>query len=200
MEPLSRYPHPDRRGFLRLAGLCGAAWMTPIAHLLARAAEAPAERHRPAQSIIMLWMQGGPSQLETFDPHPGTNIAAGTTAIRTTVKEVQLATGLEQTSEEMRSIALIRSMVSKEGDHERGTYTMKTGYRPDPTVVYPSIGAICCHELPVGKTDIPRHISILPSQWPSRGGYLGEEYDAFRIDDPLNKIPDVAPQVSPERD
>ena len=49
----------------------------------------------------------------------------------------------------MGSIALVRSMVSKEGDHERGTYTMKTGYRPDPTVVHPSIGAICCHELPV---------------------------------------------------
>jgi uncharacterized protein DUF1501 len=55
-------------------------------------------------------------------------------------------------------------MVSKEGDHERGTYMMKTGYRPDPTVVHPSIGAVCCHELPVGRTDIPRHISILTGQ------------------------------------
>ena len=99
MEPLSRYPHPDRRGFLRLAALCGAAWMTPIAHLLARAAEAPAERHRPAQSIIMLWLQGGPSQLETFDPHPGTNIAAGTGAVRTAVKDVELAEGLERTAD-----------------------------------------------------------------------------------------------------
>ncbi len=51
----------------------------------------------------------------------------------------------------MGSVALIRSMVSKEGDHERGTYLMKTGYRPDPTVEHPSIGAICCHELPVGS-------------------------------------------------
>jgi len=200
MEPLSRYPHPDRRGFLRLAGLCGAAWMTPIAHLLARAAEAPAERHRPAQSIIMLWMQGGPSQLETFDPHPGTNIAAGTTAIRTTVKEVQLATGLEQTSEEMRSIALIRSMVSKEGDHERGTYTMKTGFRPDPTVIHPSLGAICCHELPAAGVDIPRHISILPGQWPSRGGYLGEPYDAFKTGDPAGEVPDTLSRTSRQRD
>ena len=69
-------------------------------------------------------------------------------------------------------------MVSKEGDHERGTYMMKRGYRPDPTVEHPSIGAICCHELPVGRTEIPRHISILAGQWPSRGGFLGAEFDA----------------------
>ena len=61
---------------------------------------------------------------------------------------------------------------------------MKTGYRPDPTVEHPSIGAICCHELPVDRTDIPRHISILPGQWPSRGGFLGGEFDAFQVDDP----------------
>ena len=61
---------------------------------------------------------------------------------------------------------------------------MKTGYRPDPTVEHPSIGAICCHELPVGRTDIPRHISILTEQWPSRGGFLGGEYDAFQVGDP----------------
>ena len=91
----------------------------------------------------------------------------------------------------MGSVALIRSMVSKEGDHERGTYMMKTGYRPDPTVEHPSIGAICCHELPAGRTDIPRHISILTGQWPSRGGYLGGEYDAFQVDDPKEKLPDV---------
>ena len=75
----------------------------------------------------------------------------------------------------MESIALVRSVVSKEGDHQRGTYLVKTGYRPDPTAVHPSIGAICCHELPAAGTDIPRHISILPDQWPARGGFLGDE-------------------------
>ncbi len=101
MEPLSHYASLHRRGFLRLAGLSGVAWLTPIGHLLARAAEAPAERGRPAQSIIMLWLQGGPSQLETFDPHPGTTIAAGTGAVASAIKGVQLAPGLERTAEEM---------------------------------------------------------------------------------------------------
>ncbi len=189
-----------RRGFLRLAGLAGVAWLTPIGQLLARAAEAPAERGRPAQSIIMLWLQGGPSQLETFDPHPGTAIAGGTSAIRTAVKGVQLASGLEQTAEELGSIALVRSMVSKEGDHERGTYTMKTGFRPDPTVIHPSIGAVCCHELPIAGTDIPRHVSILPGQWPARGGFLGESYDAFKTGDPAGEVPDTVSHLPPQRD
>jgi len=187
-------PTFDRRGFLKLAGL---SWLTPVGQLLAREAE---RSRQPAQSIILLWMGGGPSQLETFDPHPNSRIAGGTKAIATAVRGVQLAQGFEQLADQMGSVALIRSMTSKEGDHERGTYLMKTGYRPDPTVEHPSIGAICCHELPVGGTDIPRHISILTGQWPSRGGFLGGELDAFQADDPQGALPDVTAGVPAARD
>jgi hypothetical protein len=190
--------HPlNRRNFLKAAGVAGLSWLTPVGHLLARQAE---QSRQPAQSVILLWLAGGPSQLDTFDPHPGTESAGGTGATGTAVKGVQLAESFEQLADQMGHVALIRSMVSKEGDHERGTYLMKTGFRPDPTVVHPSIGAICCHELPAGKTDIPRHISILPSPWPGRGGFLGDEYDAFKIDDPAQKIPDLTAQVPTERD
>ena len=113
---------------------------------------------------------------------------------------IQLAQGFEQLADQMGSVALIRSMVSKEGDHERGTYLMKTGYRPDPTVEHPTIGAICCHELPVGRTDIPRHISILTGQWPARGGFLGGEFDAFQVGDPHGALPDVTSGVPGPRD
>lgn len=187
MEPLS-HAAVHRRTFLRLTGLAGASWLTGVGHLLARDAE---KAKGPATSVIVLWMQGGPSQLETFDPHPNTSIAAGTGAIKTAVKDVLIAPGLERVAEEMGSIALVRSMTSKEGDHERGTYTMKTGYRPDPTVVHPSIGAVLCHELPAAGADIPRHVSILPGQWAARGGYLGDQYDAFRMDDPAGPVPDT---------
>ncbi len=194
MEPLTR------RNFLRFAGLASATWMTPLGHYLARAAEKPGTLPDHAQSIIVLWLQGGPSQLETFDPHPNTRIAAGTGAIDTAVKGIQLAPGLERVAEEMGSISLIRSMVSKEGDHERGTYALKTGFRPDPTVVHPSIGAVCCHELPAAGTDIPRHVSILPGQWPARGGFLGDQYDAFRMDDPAGPVPDTKSFLPSDRD
>jgi hypothetical protein len=194
MEPLIL---PGRRAFLRAAGLAGLSWLTPVSHLLAARAERTRE---PARSIILVWLAGGPSQLETFDPKPGTAIAAGSKARDTAVKGVQLAEGFEQLAGLMRQVALVRSVVSKEGDHERGTYQMKTGFRPEPTVEHPSIGAICCHELPSGGTGIPRHVSILPAQWPARGGYLGGEFDAFQVGDPAGKLPDVTPFVDAGRD
>ncbi len=184
----------DRRGFLKMAGL---SWLTPLGEALARQAEKTRE---PAQSVILLWLGGGPSQLETFDPHPGTKIAGGTKAIDTAVKGIQLAEGFDQLAAGMGKVALVRSMVSKEGDHERGTYMMKRGYRPDPTVEHPSIGAICAHELPLGQTEIPRHISILTGQWPSRGGFLGAEFDPFQADDPNGPLPDVKSGVAEARE
>ena len=106
--------------------------MTPISHGLARAAEGPGKPREAARSIIMLWLAGGPSQLETFDPHPNTKIAAGTGAIATAVKGVQFAPGLPRTAEEMASIALIRSMVSKEGDHEPRHLLDEDGFPAGP--------------------------------------------------------------------
>lgn len=183
----------SRRAFLGAAGL---AWLTPLGTALARDAEAA---RRPAKSVVVLWMGGGPSQLETFDPKPGTDIAAGTGAIGTAVRGVRLAPGLEQLADLMGDVALVRSLVSPEGDHERGTYLLKTGFRPDPTVVHPSLGAVVCHDLPAGTVDIPRHVSILPGQWPARGGMLGARYDAFKVFDPAGTVPDVTPQVSADR-
>ncbi|MEX0714626.1 MAG: DUF1501 domain-containing protein, partial [Pirellulales bacterium] len=189
----------SRRGLLQLAGgFAGMSWLTPLAELLAEQVEGR-QAGRPAQSLILLWLAGGPSQLETFDPHPRSKISGGTKSIATAVKGIQLAEGLERLADQIAHASIIRSLTSKEGDHERGTYMVKTGYRPDPTVVHPSIGAICCHQLPRGKTEIPRHVSILPSQWPGIGGLLGKQYDAFKTYDPAQPVPDVASLVSDDR-
>jgi len=188
----------NRRTALKLAGLGTAGWLTSAAHFLARAAEQD-RSGAPAQSLIVLWMQGGPSQLETFDPQPGTKIGGDTKAISTAVRDIKLADGLEQLAEQMQAVSLLRSVVSKEGDHERGTYLVKTGYRPDPTTIHPSIGAICCHQLSAAGVDIPRHISILANQWSARGGFLGDQFDAFRAGDPLHKVPDVSTPIAEDR-
>jgi len=190
--------HFNRRTLLKAAGLSGLSWLTPVAHALGRAEER-APKGKPPQSVILLWMQGGPSQLETFDPHPNTAIGGPTKAIKTAAPGVKIASGLGNLAEVMNEVALVRNVVSKEGDHERATYNVKTGWRPDPTLVHPSIGAVLCHELPVGAAEIPRHVSILPGQWPGRGGYLGDRYDAFRVPDPLQPIPDVARRVPKDR-
>lgn len=198
MESLNAMRSWNRRQFLGAAAL-GTSWLTRASQVLAQDHQ-PGRRRGPARSIIVLWLDGGPSQLETFDPHPGSNIAAGTGAIDTAVRGVQLATGLERTAEELSSIALVRSMVSQEGDHERAAYAMKTGFRPDPTVFHPSIGAILCHQLPAAGVEIPRHISILPGQWSARGGFLGEQFDAFRTGDPATPVPDTRSHQSAARD
>ncbi len=191
-------PGVSRRDLLGLLTLGGASWLTPVAELLAREAEAAPPRE-PAQSLIFLWLAGGPSQLETFDPHPGKAIAGDTKAVATRLPGIQLAEGYERLADQMQHMALVRSVVSKEGDHERGTYFVKTGYRPNPAVVHPSIGAVCCHQLPVGHTEIPRHISILPNQWPGQGGLLGKQYDAFKTGDPAQPVPDIHSPVGLDR-
>jgi hypothetical protein len=158
------------------------------------------DRAAPHKSLVVLWLDGGPSQLETFDPKPGTRIGGPTRAIRTAAEGVILAEGFDALAEEMRDITLIRSLTSKEGDHERATRFMKTGYRPDPTVVHPSLGAICSAELPAEGLDIPRYVSILsPPNRASLGGYLGAAHDAFRIGDPAEPIQDLLSPVDEER-
>ncbi|MCA9145273.1 MAG: DUF1501 domain-containing protein [Planctomycetales bacterium] len=191
------WSHFHRRTLLKAAGLSGMGWLTPVAEALSRASEKDTSG-QPPRSVIVLWLAGGPSQLETFDPKPGTNIAAGTEAIKTSVPGIQLAKGYEQLADQMQHISLVRSITSKEGDHERATYNTKTGFRPDPTLVHPSIGAILCHQQK-DNIEIPRHVSILPGPWPARGGYLGDQFDAFQINDPQGPIPDITRQVSDER-
>ncbi len=189
--------HYSRRTLLKAAGLAGLTQLTPLGQLLAL--EAEKRKDSRAQSVIILWLQGGPSQLETFDPHPGSEISYGTKAIKTSIKDIKLAAGLERTADILSNMSLVRSVVSKEGDHERATYNMKTGYRPNPTILHPSVGAIITHELPNQKIEIPTHISILPGQWPARGGYFGAAYDAFKTGDPAQPIADLTANVDAKR-
>ena len=186
---------PSRRSLLKFAA-AGFGW-TYVAEQLAMAAET-APRGATAKSVIILWMQGGASQLETFDPHPGTDVAGESKAIDTRAPGIQIDQHYPALAEEMDKVSLVRSIVSKEGDHERATYNVKTGFRPDPTLIHPSLGAIMCHQLS-DQVEIPRHVSILNSPWPARGGYLGDQFDAFKIDDPVGNIPDVRPRVDEDR-
>jgi hypothetical protein len=193
--------HYTRRTILKaagLAGLSGMSWLTPLAERLARAEEA-GPRGSTAKSVIVLYMEGGPSQLETFDPHPGKTIShQSTQAIKTATPDIQISSWLPQTAEVMNHVSLVRAVVSKEGDHERAAYNIKTGFRPDPTLIHPSLGAIVCHQTK-DNVEIPRHVSILPSPWAARGGFLGDQFDAFKTFDPVGPIPDVKANVSDVR-
>jgi hypothetical protein len=198
----SSFQQMERRRFLgRSAGLATGViggW-TAIAEQLARASsmKSLADDSRP-KSLIFLWLQGGPSQLETFDPHPGKKIGGSIQGLDSSLNGTQISDLLPQTAEVMHLATLVRSMTSKEGDHERATYTMKTGWRPDPTLIHPSIGSVLCHQTE-GNIEIPRHISILASQWPARGGHMGPQLDAFQVGDPNAPIANLRSPVDTTR-
>jgi hypothetical protein len=176
----------SRRDILRAAAGLGVSFMVPAMGLRAAGQRGP---ERP-KSLITLWMAGGPSQLETWDPHPGTRNGGPTQAIDTTLSGLRIAHHFPLMAEQMHRMSVIRSLVSKEGDHERGTYFVMTGYRPDPTVVHPSLGALIAHNLPDDGVEIPLHVSLASGDGfvVPRGGYLGDQYDAFRIFEPGQNI------------
>lgn len=186
---------PGRREVLRLMAALGMSVSVP--GMSARAA-ARRREERP-RSLITLWMNGGLSQLETWDPHPGTPTGGDVADIPTNVNGVRISEFLPQMAEQMDKVTLIRSLTSLEGDHARGAAYVKTGYRLEPTLVYPSLGAIAAHELPDKKVEIPQHVSLGGDNFFPRGGYLGNEWDAFRVFDPGRSLTNLKPGISDSR-
>jgi len=184
-----------RREFARMAAGLGVSFLLP--GLSPRAASKRGKERK--KSLITLWLAGGPSQLETWDPHPGTAIGGETRAIPTTLRGLQIAADYLRVAEQIHHLSVIRSLTSKEGDHERGTYFVKTGYRPDPTLTHPAVGAIAAKELPDSDIEIPMHVSLLKSQWPARGGFLGPQFDAFKVYNPGREVRNTRLPVNDER-
>lgn len=185
----------SRRDLCKVALGGTLSFMLPGFDLQAAQKRGPERR----KSVITLWMGGGPSQLETWDPHPGTQIGGPGKAISTVVPGLQISDMYPLLAEQLGRMSVIRSMVSKEGDHERGTKYLKTGYRPEPTTVYPALGAIITHEAPDKGLEIPQHISMGNTQFPARGGYLGAHLDAFRVPDPGKNIGNMRSGVGDPR-
>jgi hypothetical protein len=186
-----------RRQALQIAAASGVSFLWP--GLSPRAAE----RRGPerAKSLITLWMGGGPSQMDSWDPHPNSPNSGGVQAIKTSLKGLEIADSFPQMAEQMHHLSVIRSLVSKEGDHERGTYYLLTGYRPDPTVQHPSVGAILTEEMPNSKVEIPQHIVLATGEGflVPRGGYLGDRYDAFRVSNPGEYLQNMERRVPEDR-
>lgn len=190
--------HFSRRSLIGLAGIAGLHWLTPIGNLLAQEAERQSGRGQ-SRSIIMLWLEGGPSQVDTFDPHRKLMEFPASRLVQTAIAGVHFAPGLEQLASIAGELAVVRNLVSMEGDHERAMTCVKTGHRPEPTVNYPSLGALIWRAFSPIQTELPGHISILPTPTYGRGGYLGAEYDAFRVSDSVSQPQNTAPQVAEER-
>ena len=113
------------------------------------ALEANAEQVRSAnKKCILLWMSGGPSHMDTWDLKPDSEKNGGEfKPIDTSAPGVQISEHLPHVAKQMKHLSIIRSLDSKEGNHDRGTYMMHTGYAPNSTVVHPSFGSTCSYEV-----------------------------------------------------
>ena len=171
-----------RRSFLRGIGL-GAAGLAGLSFTDLMAVQADELRKRQ-MSCILLWMGGGPSQFDTWDPKPNTETGGETRAIATAAPGIQIAHHFPNVAKVMKDVALIRSMTNKEGNHQRASYQLHTGYAPSGTVKHPHFGSVTAAELGDPKFDLPHIVSIGRDETIS-AGILGVKYEAFRVPDPL---------------
>ncbi len=188
----------SRRGFLRRAVAAGAglgAVRLGWHDLLVAKAD---ELRRAGKSMILLWMDGGPSQYDTFNPKPGSKYQGPAHAIHTVLPGVQFAEYWPQTARKLGDIALIRSMASDEKDHERAIALVRTGYHLSPAVRYPTWGAVVARDRERFEADLPAFVRIGKPRITTRdvdAGVLGVRYNPFKVDVPGKLPPNVAPPV-----
>lgn len=168
-----------RREFLKSTALAGAAagalnWTDCIS------AQA-ADLRKRGMSCILLWMQGAPSQLETFDPKPGHENGGETKAIDTNVSGIRISANLPEIAKVADKLAIVRSMSTKEGNHQRASYMLHTSYVPTATVRHPSLGSVAAHEIADAACELPAFVRVGQVQNGSNGGFLGTAYDAFDV-------------------
>ena len=177
-----------RRNFLKF-GMSSFLGLVAMQHLQSTAF-AQIEKIAPrAKQCIVLFMNGGPSQLDTFDPKPGTPNAGPFSAIQTSAAGVQFSQHLPMVAEQARHLAVIRSMVSREGNHERARYLLHTGYAPTGSVKHPTFGSLTSHYLDDEDTEFPNCVNINSPSFTA--GILGAKHDPFVVNDPMKPIDDL---------
>ncbi|QGJ71882.1 DUF1501 domain-containing protein [Planctomycetales bacterium 10988] len=173
-----------RRDFLKSVSAAGtlAAGSLGFRDLVTLKAE---ELRKEGMACILLWMQGGPSQFDTFTPKPDHTNGAGINAIRTNIPGIHIAENLPNVARQMDKLAVMRSLTNKEGNHLRATYQLHTGYVLNASIKHPTLGSLVSNELGDPECEIPSFVRI-----GGRGvaggdaGILGVEYNPFVLNSP----------------
>lgn len=175
----------SRREWLRLSalGVLGAGlsgWMPAMAH-------AAANDPKRKRSCILLWMDGGPSQMDTFDLKPGNANGGPYQEIQTSAPGLRISEHLPKLAKFGDKMAVIRSMTTKEADHGRGAQLMHTGYLLQDRIHYPTLGALMAKELMPSDLVLPAFVSIAPNQSASTlahdSGFLGPAFAPLIVGD-----------------
>ena len=159
--------HRTGGGFFALASQCG------VVPLLAR---------RPsgvAKHCIVLWMGGGPSQLETFDPKPGTETGGECRDLATSISGIRISELLPRMARQTQHLAVLKCIESPEGEHIRAEYYLHTGYRNVPAFPRPPLGAMVSHHR--GHDSIPHYVTLGGTGFGP--AFLGADHAPFEIAD-----------------
>lgn len=172
-----------RRQFLGTMAAAGAGLMT--SGLGVFSTPAIAQQLRSDQKRIVVFnMHGGLSQLESWDPKPGTDTGGPFRAIPTSVPGIHISELLPQTAQQMHHLCLARGVNTSEDDHGKGAYMMLTGRRQTPAAEYPQIGAVVAKALAPADSPLPGHILITPGGGGGRGNdaaYLGPKFSSVQL-------------------
>ena len=168
-----------RRHFMQhLAGSSAAvtASMTLGSTLYAEAEELK----RNHKSAILLWMGGGPATIDIWDLKPGSATGGPFRPISTS-GDLQICEHMPLTAQQMHHLSIVRSMSTREADHNRGRYYMHTGFVPNPNIEHPSYGAVIAHETMDQRPEleIPPFVSIGGAS--AGPGFLGMAWSPFSV-------------------
>jgi len=178
----------QRRHFLRVGSLSLLGISLPqyleFSSAMAASGKHP-DKKAKAQSCIMVWLEGGPSQVDTWDPKTNSNFKP----ISTKVPGIQVSELLPQVSKYVDELALIRSVHTEENNHAQGTYYAMTGHRPTAAMQFPSLGTIVTKELG-SRNSVPANV-LVPETWKTnaygeylKGAFLDPAYNPMVVPDP----------------
>ncbi len=144
----------------------------------------PTPRKNPAKNIIYLYMNGGMTHLDTFDPKPGAETQGPVQAIDTTANGVQISEYLPQLAKQIDKAVLVRSLSSTQGAHERGRYLMRTSYTQRGTIRHPAMGAWMLKLSGRHNKSLPGNVRIGGDSRHPGAGFMEAEFSPLPIGDP----------------
>ncbi|MDY3563339.1 DUF1501 domain-containing protein [Gemmata sp. JC673] len=169
---------PSRRDWLRLsaAGAVGVSQSGWLGALADDAARAP-KKHK---SVILLWMNGGPATIDLWDLKPGHDNGGPFREAATAAPGLKISEHLPKLAKLGKELAVVRSMATREGDHQRARVVGLTGYTPQGAIQFPALGALVAHEFDDPKADLPGFVAV-GGRSDVGGGFLGPRFAPFVV-------------------
>lgn len=146
--------------------------------------EATALKAGTAKNVIYLYMSGGMTHLDTFDPKPGAETQGPVEAIETSANGVLISEYFPKLAKQMHNVAIVRSLSSTQGAHERGRYLMRTSYTQRGTIRHPAMGAWLLRLSDRTNKSLPGNVRIGGDSRHPGAGFMEAKYSPLPIGDP----------------